>query len=309
MNRFVAVAMLVVALVAGALAQPRNGAYRLQPDDVIRIQVFNQQQLSADVPIGHDGAFSAPFVGIVEAAGKTTIEIERELEDLYQKRLKLREPIVSVSVLRYRPLRASVGGYVNRPGTYEMRHGDTIVTLLTQGGGAVPERADLRRTMLRRRDTVELIPIDLQAMLLRGDMSQNYTLQDGDELIVPEETRNRITIMGMVQRPGFYPYREPMFLNEAIAMAGGDVPTRSRMSRITILRERPGQPGEYVRIQSNFVRFYHQNDQLQNVELRPGDMVYVPETDTPDFARISQIANTAFILDRAGSIFGLRIFR
>jgi hypothetical protein len=41
----------------------------------------------------------------------------------------------------------------------------------------------------------------------------------------------------------------------------------------------------------------------------PGDMVYVPETNTPDFNQISALANVAFVLDRFGSgLFGLRLF-
>jgi len=301
--------MLAAALV-GAQDTSRSEQRRLLPEDLIRIQVFNQQQILADIPVGQDGNISAPFVGLVRAEGKTPNELERDLAELYTKRLKLREPIVSVTVLKFRIVTASIGGAVTRPSTYEVRPGDRILSLLNQGGGPIRDLADLRRATLRRRATREVIPIDLYAMLTLGDTTQNYEVQDGDELTVPEERRNRILVQGAVLQPGAFPYREPMTLADAISLAGGEVRYRSRFSRTLIIRERAGQPGQYTRIQADFVRFVKNGDQSQNVVLQPGDFVYVPETNTPDFNQISALANVAFILDRFGNggFLGLRLF-
>jgi len=305
---FASVLLLLTFLVAHA--QPRQGeVYRIKQEDLLRIQVFNQQQVSADVPVGQDGNVQAPFAGTIRAEGRTTTELEEELVSRYRKILRLRQPIVSVSILRYRPVRASIGGMVQRAGTYEVRPGDTLLSLLNQGGGPIPDRADLRRAYLQRADSNrELIPIDLHAMLIRGDTSQNYEIQDGDTLTIPEETQNFVNVQGKVQAPGRYPYREPMTLSDAISLARGETP-RSRMSRIVIARQKVGQPGEYVRINADYVRFVRQGDATQNIVLQPGDYVYVPETNTPDFGQISALANVAFILDRfGGGLFGLRLF-
>ena len=79
-------------------------AYKLKPEDVIRIQVFNQQQIGADIPVGIDGYVGAPFVGNLKVEGKTISEVEAELYKLYVSKLKLRDPIVSVSIISYRKL-------------------------------------------------------------------------------------------------------------------------------------------------------------------------------------------------------------
>ncbi|RYG74149.1 hypothetical protein EON77_11880 [bacterium] len=248
-------------------------------------------------------------MGTLRAGGRTTAELEADLYELYVKRLKLRNPIVSVTVTRFRELRASVGGFVNRPGQFPIRDGDTLITLLNLGGGPVPDRADLRRATLRRAGTNELIPIDLYAMLIRGDTSQNYEIQDGDELSVPEETINRVIVLGAVQRQGYYPYKEPMTLADAIALAGGEIPLKSRFSRTEIIRRQTGDPTKFIRIRADFVAFVKRGDSTQNVLLQPGDTVVVPQTNTPDFNQISAFVNTIFVIDSLGGLFGLRLRR
>lgn len=318
MRLAVALALLGTAVIAPAQGGGINNdfpaatsaTYRLRPEDILRIQVFNQPQISAELPVGRDGNISAPFAGIVRAQGKTTSELEQELRERYIARLRLRDPVVSVTLLRARPLQATVSGFVNRPGTIEnVRPGETIASLLARGGGPIPDEADLRRATLRRANTNEVIPIDLHSLLNRGDISQNYEIQDGDELSVPRGERLVIDIQGAVPRPGQVRYREPMTLSNAISLAGGEIPYRTKFSQVFIFRERAGMPGEYYRIHADYVRFVKKQDQSQNVLLQPGDFVYVSETNTPDINRISALANTAFIFDRFGSFLGFRLFR
>ncbi|HWD41212.1 MAG TPA: polysaccharide biosynthesis/export family protein [Fimbriimonas sp.] len=291
-------AAVLMTLACTGLAQDRSDdTYKLQPEDVLQIQVFGQQQLTAQVPIGRDGYISAPFVGSVQAQGRTIDELTDALTHLYETKMRLRDPIVSVVFVSYRPLHASIGGAVVKPGQYVFRPGDTILTLLNNGGGVVPDVADMRRAYLRHKGTVEIIPLDLYAMMTLGDMSQNYTLQDGDEITVPEARNNKILITGTLQHPGQYPYHEPMTLADAIALAGGEVRGRTRFSHTIIIRQKPGLPGKYTKILANFVRFVRNGDQSQNVILQPGDFIFVPETDTPNLEEINAIFNAAYIIN------------
>lgn len=294
---------IVMALVwMGALAQ--DGTYRLQPEDVISIRVFNEAQLSASIQIGKDGNITAPFVGIVRAEGKTTTELEQELREAFIRRLRLRDPIVSVSIDRFRPIRAVVSGLAVRPGIFEVRPGDSLLMLLNNAGGAVTDgRADMRRATFRRAGSQELIPVDLHAMLIQGDTSQDFPVRDGDILNIPEETRNRVVVMGTVAGPRTIPYREPMTVNDAISLAGGPIPYRTRLSRILIIRELVGHPGTFKRMEVDLVRFIRQGDASQNILLQPGDILWVPDSGNIDFQQVGAIANIMFILDR----FGFRI--
>lgn len=275
-------------------AQVAEDIYRLQPEDVIRVLVYNEQQASADVPVGKDGYISAPFVGLIKVAGKSTSQVEAELVELYKAKLRIRDPRVSVTIIKFRTLKATVGGFVSRPGQFEIRPGDTLVTLLNQGGGPVPDRADLRRATFRRANSNELIPVDLYAMLIKGDTSQNYKLSDGDELNIPEETNLRISVQGAVAQPGTYAYKEPMTLADAISLARGEIRQRSMFSKVLVIREQKGQPGQFLRIQANYVKFIKEGDNTQNIPLLPGDLIVVPETKTPDLQQITSIISTFF---------------
>lgn len=279
--------------------------YRLQPQDVLTISVYQEIQISnTQVPVGPDGNINAPFVGTLYVQGKTLSEVEAELTRLYKEKLKLKNPIVSVTVFQFRARRASVLGMVNRPGVYDMRPGDTVLTLLSYAGGTILEsqsgssRANLRRATLRRKDSNELIPIDLNAMLRRGDMTQNYRVDDGDELTVPEDTRNRILVLGAVARPGTYAYTEPMTVMDGIGAAGGPIRYVSQTSQTVVIRERAGLPGSYLRIRADLVRYVKNGDVVQNFALEPNDIIYVPETKTPDWDRLANIVNSLFFLDR-----------
>lgn len=314
--RLVAGLLWCLALAGFAFAQTPGGypegTYRLQIEDIIRLQIYNEAQVQTDMQVGRDGNITAPFVGLVRAVGKTTTELEQELTEAYKRVLKLKDPKVSVMLMRYRAIQCTVLGMVARAGLFQMRPTDTLLTLLGAAGGAATDgRADLRRATLRRANSSEIIPIDLQAMLLNGDTSQNYTVQDGDELNVPEEQRNRILILGAVQRSGPIAYRETLTVVDALTSAGGDVPNRTKLSETMVLREKPGSPGEYMRIKVDLVRFIKGGDASQNIRLQPGDIVYFNQTKTPDIDRIANIANTFFVLDRFFSegFFGLRVVR
>ncbi|HWA83200.1 MAG TPA: SLBB domain-containing protein, partial [Fimbriimonadaceae bacterium] len=214
-----------------------------------------------------------------------------------------------VTFARYRPTRASIGGAVARPGQYEFRPGDTLLSLIHQGGDPIEGQADQHRAVLHHQNSDEAIPIDLYAMLRRGDLSQNYELQDGDQLEVPVDNRNQVKVLGFVQKPGLYAFREPMTLADALSQAGGEIPTRSMMSRVMIQREMPGAPGTFLQIRADFVRYEH-GDASQNIELQPNDFIYVPATNTPDINTIANVVNAAFYIQNVlrGGIFGLRLF-
>ncbi len=301
--------LTVLGLLVSQSFSQTSEAYRLSPEDVIRIQVFDETQIQAIVPVGKDGNISAPFVGVIRAEGLTTNELEAVLAREYQRILRIREPKVAVTIERFREIRASITGLVNRPGTFPIRPTDDILTLLALGGNAQFDRADLRRAKLQRAGSKEVIPIDLYAMLTFGDLSQNYTLQDGDILTIPEDKLNVVNVLGAVQAPFSFPFREGMTLVDAIAQARGEIQYRSALSRVLIYRENKGAPGTYSIIRSDLSRFFSKGDSSQNIRLAKGDIVFVPESNTPDLNRISSItssaANFIFILER----FGLRVFR
>ncbi len=293
-------AVLLVALACGfAAAQPyEDEEYRLGPNDVINVRVGSEPDMATQAPILYDGTISLPLIGPVKIGGLTVAEAEREIKRAYVDGGFFTEAIVIVvNIFQYRPMRVSVVGFVPNPGQFSIRPGDRLLTVITMAGGAAEQTADLRRVVLIRRNSKEQIPIDLYAMLVKGDLSQNYRIEDGDVIRVPQQLLDAVIVTGMVVQPGRVTYREGLRLADAIAAAGGGVPNRSWFSKIQIQRPVRGRPGQYERFEVNYVRFTAKNDWTQNIALQGGDIVYVPETHTPDMNRVNVLANILFTLN------------
>lgn len=312
MARIGMIVALLLAVMASAMGQ--TATYRLKPDDVLNIAVYGEAQVQQQVTIGPDGNISAPFVGIVRAAGRTTTELEAELIELYKKKLDIRDPRVSVTIFRFRAVRATILGAVNAPGTYDMRPGDTILALLGNGRSTLIDRAITRRCTLRRAGSNEVIPVDLNA-IMAGDTSQNYEIEDGDVFTVPDDAtsgfNNTVMVQGAIASPGTFVYREGMRVADAISLGRGEVPGRSKLSEIYIIRQAPGQPGRYFRLKSNYVKFVREGVAAENIALMPGDVLFVSFTKTPDFNQIGSTFNSLVVIDRflGDGLFGFRLFR
>lgn len=297
MRNFVAAVWVMWLVMLSGFALGQEPTYRLQPLDVIHIKVYNEPQIEAVIPVGRDGNISAPFVGMIKVQGLTTSEVEAILVQEYTKKLRLKDPKVAVYIEQYRQIKASVTGAVVQSNVFpDFRPGDTIVTLLSRAGGAIPDRADLKRCTLRRANSRELIPVDMYALLVKGDTSQVYSLEDGDELFVPELKSFFVMVLGAVQQPGPVQYRESMNIADAIAGARGPIPIRSKMSEIYVIRRTAA--GADRRLKIDFVKYVKKADATQNITLQPGDFVYVSETKTPDFNQIGTTLNSVFFLDR-----------
>ena len=107
--------------------------YRLQPYDVLRIKYLYHPELDVKVPIGPDGSIGVTGIGEVHAAGKTSEELAREIEQRASDRL--REPRVEVIVAELGQYGVSVFGEVRSPGSTRYREGMTPLQAISERGG------------------------------------------------------------------------------------------------------------------------------------------------------------------------------
>ncbi|MGI8922721.1 MAG: polysaccharide biosynthesis/export family protein [Fimbriimonadales bacterium] len=292
-NLFLAL-LLLIGTVATCFAQSTLDPYRLKVEDVVAIRVFGEADMSVDGPINFDGTISVPFLGFVRAAGRTTPELEKFIRDELKSQQYFVDPQVTVNVIQFKPLRASVVGGVIRPGEFTYKPGDRVLGLITQAQGPQFNRANLRKATLVRKGSMEQIPLDLHSMLTRGDLSQNFELHDGDIINIPETRTNRVSVIGLVQRPGQFDWFEGMTLADAVSGAGGEIPYRSRMSAVQVQRVVPGREYAYTRFSVDFTKFTSKNDFTQNIALEPGDVIFVPSSKSLDINQLSQYASVAF---------------
>lgn len=166
-------------------------SYRIGVGDELKIQVWRNDELSAQVPVRPDGKISSPLVGDVVAAGLSTSELAKVITSKLSA--YVRNPEVTVIVTNPASAdflrRVRVTGAVRTPTSATYRQGMTVLDLVLQAGGltefASPGKARLYRTVDGR---TKIYPVDLEAILNKGDLSTNYELYPSDVVTVPERS-------------------------------------------------------------------------------------------------------------------------
>lgn len=148
-----------------ALAQDETG-YRLAVGDVLSIHVFDEPDLTfSDMPIGDSGSIQFPFVGRIEVAGRTTIQIQDEITNALRPDY-LVDPKVTVSIAEYRPF--FVAGEVQQPGSFPFQPGLTLRQAISLAGG-LTERASPSRISVVQEGSSSSTRIGMDYMVRPGD--------------------------------------------------------------------------------------------------------------------------------------------
>jgi len=125
-------------------------SYKLGAGDVISIRVYGAEELSFDsLRLTDAGTFSFPFLGEVQAAGKTTTALEASLVEGLKGGYFV-SPQVSVTLIEYRPF--FVKGEVKNPGSYPYQPGLTLRKAITLAGGLTPLASQRRITVIHEGD-------------------------------------------------------------------------------------------------------------------------------------------------------------
>jgi polysaccharide export outer membrane protein len=209
--------MLLVALPAHAQG---TGVFRLGPGDVVRITVYGHPDLTTEARITHDGKITFPLVGEVAVAGLGAGDAETRLAKLLHDGKFVVRPQVNVLVQQYRSQQVSVLGQVNKPGKIALDTSSNLTDLLALAGGVAPSGSDVVVVITRGKDgSPRKREINLDAMMLSGEMSGNLAVANGDIIYVP---RARLFyIYGEVQKPGAYRLERDMTVMQALSVGGG----------------------------------------------------------------------------------------
>src|SRR6185295_12811521 len=91
--------------------------YRIGPLDVIRVEVFGAPELTREAEVDGAGNFSLPLTGPVVAAGRTPAELSAAIATQLKARY-LKNPQVSVNIIKAQSKLFTVDGAVRQPGNY-----------------------------------------------------------------------------------------------------------------------------------------------------------------------------------------------
>jgi len=177
----------------GTIAATTNlPVYRINPGDELEIHVWREEQLQRVVKILPDGTFSYPLVGVIKAAGKTSVEVEKEITaGLVSQYFDGKVPNVTVSVRNPSGLQFSVIGKVKSTGTFTPGRYVTLLEALSFAGGT-DEFANLDNIVVVRKTAGGLVMIKAKlADILRNrsvdaETAKNILMiESGDTVIVP----------------------------------------------------------------------------------------------------------------------------
>jgi polysaccharide export outer membrane protein len=249
------------ALVASA-QQNRAPEYRLAAGDAIKVQVYQNPDLTLEARVSESGTISYPLVGNVPVGGVSIAEAEKRIAAALERGKILKQPQVNIVLLQVRGNQVSVLGQVQRPGRFPLETTTMRVSdMLALAGGVTPQGDDEVVVSGMRNGQPFRKSIDIPT-LFRGDRSsEDIMLQAGDTLFVDKAPT--FYIYGEAQRPGTYKIERGMTMQQALAQGGG--PTTRGSERLRLNRTRAD--GSVMQVEPRLT------DPVQ-----PGDVLFVKES-------------------------------
>ena len=169
-------------------AKSAKSDYVLQASDLLRVQVFQEDDLTREVRVSQEYSIVLPMIGSVDLRGKTLRQAEELIRDRYDRDY-LVNPQVNVIVLEYAKRTVNVLGSVNTPGAvlFPQEEDLTLLDAISRAGG-FNRLADRKRVKLSRSlpdGRTEAVEINTDDLIKSGN-TKAYVLQRDDVIFVPE---------------------------------------------------------------------------------------------------------------------------
>ena len=194
--------------------------YRLGSGDVVRINVYQNPDLTLETRVTEAGIVSYPLLGAIRLGGLSVTAAEKLIADGLRSGNFVKQPQVTLVVMQVRGNQASVLGQVNRPGRYPIEVTDMRLTdLLAMAGGAAQGGADTVVVTGSRDSQPYRLEVDLPLLFAPGGKDKDIVILNGDTVWVDRQPL--VYIYGEVQRPGPMRLERGMTLMQSLATGGG----------------------------------------------------------------------------------------
>ena len=159
-----------------------DASYKIGPQDLLRIDVWKEPEISRAVPVRPDGKISLPLLNDVQAAGLTAMELSNTISEGLKKYIT--SPQVTVTVTEINSRRVYVTGEVTRPGAFPLLPNMTALQGLTSAGGFT-QFANTKKIYVLRTENGKQVkhPFNYKAVL--DGKAEDFPLQPGDTIVVP----------------------------------------------------------------------------------------------------------------------------
>lgn len=158
--------------------------YLIAPGDILRISVWKEPELTADVFVRLDGRITVPLVGDVQAAGLTPDQLTMDLRTKFRRFVE--SPQVTITVSQAVSARVFVLGEVVNSGAYSLTGRTTVIQALALAGGFREFAKRDQIVVIRDRNGYrKAIPFDYKQVKSGAALEQNIVLEAGDTILVP----------------------------------------------------------------------------------------------------------------------------
>lgn len=253
-----------------------KSTYRISAGDKFNVYVYGEEDLNTkEVLVKRDGTLTFKLVGDVAVAGKSIPEATNAIEQKLRRYIKY--PKVSLMPYELKNSSFTIIGKVDKPGVYYFETDTRVAEAIALAGGLsigifqnnTVELADLEHSFVKRGDRI--LPINFMELIHSGNMTMNVPLADGDYIYIPSAMSKEVYVIGEVNAPGYFGYRENTSLGRILSYAGGMKNTSA--STVYVLR------GNLVSPKIFEVRIDHILQGLsRDFKMQPNDIVYVPKS-------------------------------
>jgi protein involved in polysaccharide export with SLBB domain/capsular polysaccharide biosynthesis protein len=249
--------------------------------------------------IGPDGKLTYLQAQNMQAAGLTIDGLRFQLMTELRKYYK--NLILVVTPMTFQSRKVYVLGKVVKKGAINMDRPLTILETVAEAGGLetglfqqnTVELADLGRSFLMRGN--QRMPVDMEALFLRGDMKQNIEVKPDDYLYFPSANSNEIYVLGDVKMQGTQGLLAHTSVHSAVAQAGGFTP-KAYTQRVLVIRGSLEKPEAIVVNMDDIMAAREKGFRLE-----PKDIVYI--ADKP-WARAEELLSFAINAFLQGAVSG-----
>jgi protein involved in polysaccharide export with SLBB domain len=242
--------------------------------DVLSMRLYDQPGTIKQVIIGPDGRLNYLQVTDFEATGLTVDELRGKLEQALAKFYLA--PALIISPVSLNSKRFFLLGSVRQKGVFSLSKPVTIVEAIARAGGFEGANnfvaADFARSFLVRTDGKQdfrRMPVDFEALFLRGDFNQNLALAPDDYLFLAPLNIKEVYVLGDVAGAGAIPFTQEITVLQAIATRGGFT-SRAFRQKVLVIRGSLQQPSTEVVNTATILA-----GKAPDYPLKPGDIVYV----------------------------------
>lgn len=219
-----------------------------------------------------DGRIDVPILGKVDVTDTTLPEIENVLADRYWPKYLRRRPSIVVRVSEYKTFPIAVVGGVKKPGAYELRSDEmTLIAALGKAEGIVETGAE---SIQLHRGASQKEPIVVK-VVHQTIPTSDPSLRPGDKIVVQSCEMPSFTVIGLVKKPGKFPYppSETYNVMQAIAHAGG-LNEIARPEYVKVYRKNQDGALAFVTLKTGGEAAVS----ASNVVIKPGDVVAIEQT-------------------------------